>query len=57
MIFADPDVPNRTTHFEREWQNWVVVNIPGCKFKNGKVLTKYIPPLPEEDFGGIIKMQ
>ncbi|XP_072154812.1 protein D1 isoform X2 [Bemisia tabaci] len=53
LIMTDPDVPNRTTHFEREWQNWVVVNIPGCKFKNGKVLTKYIPPLPEEDFGGV----
>ncbi|XP_072154856.1 protein D2-like isoform X2 [Bemisia tabaci] len=53
LIMTDPDVPNRTTPYEKEWQNWIVVNIPGCKFTDGEVLTEYIPPLPDQIYGGV----
>ncbi|XP_072154936.1 protein D2 [Bemisia tabaci] len=36
-----PD-PNNST--QREYQCWVVVNIPGIHVDHGQVLTDYIPP-------------
>ncbi|XP_072154937.1 protein D2-like [Bemisia tabaci] len=36
-----PD-PNNCT--QREYQCWVIVNIPGIHVEHGQVLTDYIPP-------------
>lgn len=27
-----------------EWENWVVVNIPGCDVEKGDVLADYLSP-------------
>lgn len=44
----DADAPNCLSPLEGEWQNWLVVNIPGFHVDKGETLTEYVGarPLP-----------
>nr|XP_018901063.1 PREDICTED: protein D2-like [Bemisia tabaci] len=44
IIFVAPDMPDPNNCTQREYQCWVVVNIPGIQVEHGQVLTDYIPP-------------
>jgi len=46
LAMIDPDVPRRKNPVQREWQNWLVVNIPGSDVANGDILSEYVGPLP-----------
>nr|XP_018911615.1 PREDICTED: OV-16 antigen-like isoform X2 [Bemisia tabaci] len=42
IIMTDPDCPSRENPIHREWQHWVLVNIPGAEWTQGFYLTDYI---------------
>lgn len=48
-IFSDPDIPVRG--YNREFQHWLVGNIPEDKVAKGEVLTEYFGPAPPKDSG------
>ncbi|OXU26686.1 hypothetical protein TSAR_012584 [Trichomalopsis sarcophagae] len=49
LVMTDPDVPVRG--YNREWQHWVVGNIPEDKVAKGEVLTEYVAPAPSKTTG------
>ncbi|XP_014224826.1 protein D2-like [Trichogramma pretiosum] len=49
LFMTDPDVPVRG--YAREWQHWVVGNIPEDKVHKGEVLTEYVGPAPPKNSG------
>ncbi|XP_011494666.1 PREDICTED: protein D2-like [Ceratosolen solmsi marchali] len=49
LVMTDPDIPVRG--YNREWQHWVVGNIPEDKVPKGEVLTEYIGPAPPKNTG------
>jgi phosphatidylethanolamine-binding protein len=42
LIMVDPDAPSRQKPKFREWQHWLIVNIPGDKINEGEVKSEYI---------------
>jgi phosphatidylethanolamine-binding protein (PEBP) family uncharacterized protein len=48
-ILKDPDTPVRG--YNREWQHWVVGNIPEDKVPKGEILTEYVGPAPPKNTG------
>ncbi|XP_072154907.1 protein D3 isoform X1 [Bemisia tabaci] len=42
LIMTDPDCPSREIPTHREWQHWILVNIPGANWTQGFCLTEYI---------------
>ncbi|KAF5274947.1 hypothetical protein FQR65_LT04288 [Abscondita terminalis] len=46
VLMTDPDVPCAKEPKDREFQHWLVGNIPGQKICKGDVLTEYIGALP-----------
>lgn len=46
FLNIDPDVPSRKKPKQREWQHWLVVNIPGTVLCKGETLTGYLGPIP-----------
>ena len=46
-IYLDPDAP--TKGYNREWQHWLVGNIPENKVAKGEVLTEYFGPAPPKN--------
>ncbi|XP_026468075.1 putative odorant-binding protein A5 [Ctenocephalides felis] len=46
FFYIDPDVPSRKKPKQREWQHWLVVNIPGTVLCKGETLTGYLGPIP-----------
>ncbi|PSN44467.1 OV-16 antigen [Blattella germanica] len=42
LVMTDPDAPSRSNPKVREWQHWLVGNIPGDNLKGGQVLSEYI---------------
>ncbi|XP_057341940.1 protein D2-like [Microplitis mediator] len=44
LVLTDPDIPVRG--YNREWQHWLVGNIPEDKVAKGEVLTEYVGPAP-----------
>lgn len=46
LIMTDPDAPRRKNPVQKEWQSWMVVNIPGSRIKDGETLAEYIGPCP-----------
>nr|XP_018906025.1 PREDICTED: protein D2-like [Bemisia tabaci] len=42
LIMTDPDAPSTSNPYNREWQHWVVGNIPELRVDLGEVLTPYI---------------
>ncbi|KAI9562911.1 hypothetical protein GHT06_010367 [Daphnia sinensis] len=51
LMLIDPDAPTRTKPTAREWQHWLVVNIPGDDFKRGDVLSQYVGSAPPKGSG------
>ncbi|XP_063987031.1 protein D3-like [Diachasmimorpha longicaudata] len=49
LVMTDPDIPVRG--YNREWQHWVVGNIPEDKVAKGEVLTEYVGPAPPKGSG------
>nr|CAH0111980.1 unnamed protein product [Daphnia galeata] len=49
LCLVDPDAPSSTLPLLREFQHWIVVNIPGNEFLKGEALAVYLgsqpPPL------------
>merc|ERR1711871_373794 len=46
LVFVGLDLPHRWNASEGEYQQWVVVNIPGNRISAGDVLTAYQGPAP-----------
>lgn len=42
LIMTDPDAPSRKNPTNREWNHWLVVNIPGSQVEKGQTLTEYV---------------
>nr|XP_018905898.1 PREDICTED: protein D3-like [Bemisia tabaci] len=42
MIMTDPDAPTAEHPFQKEWQHWMVVNIPEVHWQRGEELTQYL---------------
>lgn len=51
LIMIDPDAPSRAEPVSREWNHWLVVNIPGLHVHMGQVLTDYVGSGPPEGTG------
>ncbi|XP_075223898.1 protein D3-like [Lycorma delicatula] len=51
ISMTDPDAPCRDNPRFREWQHWLVVNIPGMKVHEGEHLTEYVGPSPAKGTG------
>ena len=51
LIFTDPDAPSRATPTVREFQHWLVANIPGDKVESGETWSEYIGSGPPKDTG------
>ncbi|XP_023020259.1 protein D2 isoform X3 [Leptinotarsa decemlineata] len=51
LIFTDPDAPSRKNPKSREWNHWLVVNIPGSKILEGEVITDYVGSAPPKGSG------
>jgi hypothetical protein len=51
LCFTDPDAPSRAEPTVREWQHWLVCNIPGNNISAGEVLTEFVPSSPGKDTG------
>ncbi|CAB3256900.1 unnamed protein product [Arctia plantaginis] len=46
LVMIDPDAPSRHNPRFREWQHWLVGNVPGSEVSQGVVLSDYIGPAP-----------
>lgn len=51
LALVDPDAPSRTAPQFREYQHWLVVNIPGSDIANGEELTAYVGSGPPQGTG------
>ncbi|XP_066902339.1 protein D2 [Halyomorpha halys] len=51
VCMIDPDAPSRTNHKAREWQHWLVGNIPGNKIEQGEVICPYAGATPPPGTG------
>ncbi|KAL3280718.1 hypothetical protein HHI36_003954 [Cryptolaemus montrouzieri] len=51
LSMSDPDAPSRKKPERREWQHWLVVNIPGSDLSKGEVLNEYVGSGPPKDTG------
>jgi len=51
LIMTDPDAPSRETPKNREWQHWIVVNIPGGDVSKGETLVDYVGAGPPKGTG------
>ncbi|RZC41298.1 PBP domain containing protein [Asbolus verrucosus] len=51
VCMTDPDAPSRQAPEFREWQHWLVGNIPGNNIDQGDVLSAYIGSGPPKGTG------
>uniref|UniRef100_A0A0N5CFC6 Phosphatidylethanolamine-binding protein n=1 Tax=Strongyloides papillosus TaxID=174720 RepID=A0A0N5CFC6_STREA len=51
LAMTDPDAPSRKEPTYREWEHWLVVNIPGKDVSQGDVLAEYIGSAPPSGSG------
>ena len=51
LCMTDPDAPSRADPKLREWQHWLVGNIPGTDISKGEVLSAYVGSGPPEGTG------
>lgn len=51
ICITDPDAPSRETPTLREWNHWLVVNIPAKDLKKGEVLVDYVGAGPPYETG------
>jgi len=50
LIMTAPDAPSRI----REFNHWLVVNIPGSQVNQGEVKTEYMGAAPPQETGKIL---
>uniref|UniRef100_A0A0N4Z6M9 Phosphatidylethanolamine-binding protein n=1 Tax=Parastrongyloides trichosuri TaxID=131310 RepID=A0A0N4Z6M9_PARTI len=51
LAMTDPDAPSRTDPKFREWEHWLVVNIPGNNISKGDTLAEYVGSGPPSGTG------
>ncbi|XP_018796172.1 PREDICTED: protein D2-like [Bactrocera latifrons] len=51
IIMTDPDAPSRSNPKFREFNHWLVTNIPGTDISSGDVLTAYVGSGPPQGTG------
>ncbi|XP_044742112.1 uncharacterized protein LOC123303078 [Chrysoperla carnea] len=51
LCMTDPDAPSRAEPTMREFEHWLVGNIPGDKVCYGETIADYIPSAPPENTG------
>ncbi|KAF6217238.1 hypothetical protein GE061_001592 [Apolygus lucorum] len=51
LCMTDPDAPSRHEPKFREWQHWLVGNIPGSDVSKGEVLSEYVGSGPPKGTG------
>lgn len=51
LLFIEPDAPSRTDFSLREWQHWLIVNIPGNNVSKGTTLSEYQGSGPGKNSG------
>lgn len=51
LCMTDPDAPSREKPEFREWNHWLIGNIPGYNLEKGDVLSEYIGAGPPKDTG------
>ncbi|ENN74880.1 hypothetical protein HUJ04_007282 [Dendroctonus ponderosae] len=51
IVMVDPDAPSRANPFMREWNHWIVGNVPGDDISKGEVLTAFVSSGPPKDSG------
>ncbi|XP_018568625.1 protein D2 isoform X2 [Anoplophora glabripennis] len=51
LILTDPDAPSRKNPTRREWNHWLVVNIPGSNISEGETITEYVGSAPPKGSG------
>lgn len=51
LIMTDPDAPSRKEPTHREWNHWLVVNIPGNNVAAGETLSEYVGAGPPPKSG------
>lgn len=51
LLMVDPDAPSRIDNWEKEWQHWLVVNIPGNAIEKGETVTEFISSGPPPNTG------
>ncbi|KAJ8952505.1 hypothetical protein NQ318_003301 [Aromia moschata] len=51
LILTDPDAPSRRNPTRREWNHWLVVNVPGTNISGGEVITEYVGSAPPKGSG------
>lgn len=51
LLLVDPDAPSHVEPRAREWQHWLVGNIPGNDIASGEVFTEYVGSLPPKKSG------
>lgn len=51
LIMVDMDAPSRNDNYEKEWQHWLVVNIPGNEVEMGETLSEFISSAPPPNTG------
>ncbi|CAH1284670.1 unnamed protein product [Diabrotica balteata] len=51
LILTDPDAPSRSNPKSREWNHWLVVNIPGSKISQGETISHYVGSAPPKGSG------
>ncbi|XP_018327941.1 protein D2-like [Agrilus planipennis] len=51
LFMVDPDAPCRSNPKFREWNHWMVGNIPGRDISRGLTLYQFIPSAPPKDTG------
>ncbi len=49
--FLDPDAPSRAEPKFREWQHWLVANVPGNDVTKGDHLAEYVGSGPPKGTG------
>lgn len=51
VCLTDPDAPSRAEPIYREWNHWLVANIPGNDIAAGETLSEYIGSAPPSGTG------
>lgn len=51
LIMSDPDAPSRKEPTRKEWNHWLVGNIPGSDVQKGDVISEYVGAGPPKDTG------
>uniref|UniRef100_A0A1I8A3L7 Phosphatidylethanolamine-binding protein n=1 Tax=Steinernema glaseri TaxID=37863 RepID=A0A1I8A3L7_9BILA len=51
LVMTDPDAPSRAEPKAREFEHWLVVNIPGNEVSKGDVLAPYVGAGPPQGTG------